>query len=236
MSTFTLPLKRVIELTGGTTELVNGVTKVTGGNIGLDYYPLYDNTYRDILNGKIVDHYWNREIGMETIDMFQLAMRRRMNEIMPAYNKLYETLKIEFDPLSTIDMRTVSVQDTIQNTNSSGNATSDSDTNSQSRTVTSETPQTMLSGDGDYATGAADSRTDSTGHAANEETNTASIDANANSSTDITGYQGLASDLIMRYRESIINVDRMIINELNDLFMLIWDTADEYMTHRGILQ
>lgn len=228
MSAFTIPLKRVIELTGGTTEIVDGITKVTGGNIGLDHYQIFDPTYRDTLNGKIVDHYWNREIGLETIDMFQLAMRRRMNEIMPAYNKLYETLKIEFDPLSTIDMHTVSVQDTLQNTTNAATNVSTTAANSGSRTVSSETPQTMLSGDGDYATAAADAQSESTGSGNVEENSTSAVDANANGKTDITGYQGLASDLIIRYRESIINVDRMVINELSDLFMLVWDTADEY--------
>jgi len=233
MSTFTIPLKRVITLTGGTTEIVDGITKVTGGNIGLNDYAIFDPSYRDTLNGKIVDHYWNREIGTETIDMFQWAMRRRMNEIMPAYNQLYRSTQIEFDPLSTIDMHTVSTQDTTQLTSGEGTNATTTNTTSGSRSVQSDTPQTILSGDEDYATAVADANSASQGSANVTEASSGTVDANANSSTDITGYQGLASDLLMRYRESIINVDRMVIRELEDLFMLIWDNGDEY-TNRGM--
>src|SRR5690625_4901770 len=108
MASFTMPLKRVIELTGGTVQLENGISKLTGGDVGLQYYSIFDDDYRDILNVKIIDHYWNREIAHETIDMFQLATRRKMNEIMPYYNQLYESTKIEFDPLSTVKLNMVS--------------------------------------------------------------------------------------------------------------------------------
>jgi hypothetical protein len=65
MGTFTIPLKQVIALTGGTVTLDpdTGISILVGGNIGLGYYPIFDETYRDDLTGKIVDHYWNREIG-----------------------------------------------------------------------------------------------------------------------------------------------------------------------------
>lgn len=234
MSTFTVRLYEAIELTGGTWSIVNGVTKVENAQIGLDAYPLFDPTYRDTLNGKIIDHYWNCEIGQETIDMFQWAMRRRMNEIMPAYNQLYLSTKIAFDPLSTIKMSTVSTSDTTQNATTDGTANSTTDTKSTSRSVSSETPQTMLSGDGDYATAAADANSDSLGTGDTTEHNESTADANVNSTTDISGYQGLASDLIMRYRESIVNIDLMVIRDLQQCFMLIWDNADEYSESRYI--
>lgn len=222
MSTFTIPLKKVIEYTGGTVtlDLDTGISVLVGGNIGLSYYPIFDATYRAGLTGKIVDHYWNREIGQETIEMFQLAMRRKMNEIMPIYNQLYLSTQIEYGALNTVDLHTVNSNDNVQHAT---NATT-SDTGSKSRAVQSETPQTMLSGDGDYATAATDAISDTTGvsNATEDSTNT------LNGDNRITGYQGVASDLVMRYRESLLNIDLMIINDLEELFMLVWDNGDSY--------
>jgi hypothetical protein len=237
MGTFTLPLKRVIELTGGTTALVNGETKLTGGNIGLQHYPIFDPTYRDSLNGRIVDRYWNREIGLETVDMFQLAMRRKMNEIMPYYNKLYLSERVAYDPLSTVDLTTSSNANVTQDSTSNGDSTTTGNATGKSRSVSSETPQTALSGNGDYATAASDVNSDSSNDSTGSQT---SVD-NATTATDATnhttGYQGAASDLIMRYRESLLNIDLMILGELEELFMLVWDNGDEYTarsTMRGI--
>lgn len=72
-----------------------------GYKLALDSYPIWDEEYRPYLNQKIIDHYYFREIGQETPDRFNFFLRRKMNEIMPYYNKLYESELIEFDPLAT---------------------------------------------------------------------------------------------------------------------------------------
>lgn len=235
MATFTMPLKRVIVLTGGTTEIVNGSRKLTGGNIGLDFYPLFDSDYRDHLNGIIVDHYWNREIGHETIDMFQLAMRRKMNEIMPYYNQFYESTRMNYDPLKTIDLSTINEGTDKQNSTSTSTGETNSKNDSKSRSVSSETPQTMLSGSGDYATAASDANSESTttGDSSSEAESESLGQRNELSTT--SGYQGVSSDLIMRYRDSLVNVDLMIINELQELFMSVWDTGDTYTSQNGFV-
>jgi hypothetical protein len=223
MGTFTIPLKQVIALTGGTVTLDpdTGISTLVGGNIGLDYYPIFDETYRNDLTGKIVDHYWNREIGMETIEMFQLAMRRKMNEIMPYYNKLYESEKIEFDPLSTVDLTTISTMNSDEHADGDTTQTG----TSASRSVSSETPQTMLQPNADYASSAADSNSVSSTNGVSTQDTTNDVDTNSNTK----GYQGVAADLLMRYREALLNIDVMIINELEEMFMLVWDNGDEYM-------
>src|SRR5690625_6824095 len=103
MSTFTIKLKDVLEY--------------TDQDIGLDTYPIFDENYRQALNDKIIDHYWNREIGQETIGMFQLAMRRKMKEVMPYYTQVYESEVIKFDPISTFKTDATSAHD---GTNKSG--------------------------------------------------------------------------------------------------------------------
>lgn len=229
MGTFTIPLKRVIELTGGEVTIASdGIRRMTGGNIGLNDYAIYDEAYRPRLNGLVIDHYWNREIGLETIDMFQLAMRRQMNEIMPVVNKLYESLAIEFDPLSTIDVVSDSTTEAdVTNTTNASNTTT-SENASGSRTVMMDTPQMRLAGDKDYASGATDNTGTATseGNVDEESTFTSDGDTTVNSRT--SGYQGVASDLLTRYRQSLINPDLIVIDSLQECFMSIWDNGDSF--------
>lgn len=67
----------------------------------LNSYPIFNEDYRDYLNNKILRHYYFREIGAETPDRFNFYLETRMNEIMPYYNKLYESELIKFNPLDT---------------------------------------------------------------------------------------------------------------------------------------
>lgn len=229
MATFTIPLKKVIEITGGTVEIADdGIRRMTGGDIGLNSYEIYDENYRPRLNGLIIDHYWNREIGLETIGMFQLAMRRRMNEIMPVINKMYESLAVEFHPLSTMDIVGESTTEAdVTNTTNASNETVSNNT-SGSRTVLMDTPQMRLAGDKDYASGATDNTgtASATGTVSEETTFTSDGDTVVNSRT--SGYQGVASELLTRYRQSLINPDMMVIDSLVDCFMSVWDNGDSF--------
>lgn len=83
--------------------------------LNLNSYPIFDESYRNTLNNKIVTHYYFREIGLPTPDKFNFYLGMRMNEIMPYYNKLYESELIKFDPLITNLTTTNEKIDFIQN-------------------------------------------------------------------------------------------------------------------------
>jgi len=236
---FTMRLKEVLEATDGTWNSDTGISVITGGNIGLNFYPLFTDgkpregegavpDYRPILNGKIFDHYMNREIGYESIGIWQLAMRRKMNEIMPFYNQMYLSTQIAIEPLRTTDLTT----DNSLTDNQTGEQTSSSTSNStgagHARSVNSDTPQTMLEGNEDYASGATDTNSQNATTGAGSQTNNSTSTDEVSGTTTIQGYQGAASDLLMRYRESFINVDMMVINELEELFMQVWDNGDSF--------
>lgn len=218
MATFTVELRRAVEL--------------ANGEIGLDTYPIFEDEYRELLNKKIVDHYAYREIGFETIDMFINRLRTRMNEIMPPMNKLYLSERLDFDPLSTMDMTSETDSDSTLLSEGTENSTaaSNSKTGSKARNVSSVLPQQQLSGNGDYADAASDAisdtevDSDATDNRVSQSTGT----NQATSTAHTTGYSGSPSDLLLRYRDTIVNVDMMVINALEDLFMGIWNTADEY--------
>jgi len=230
MSTFTMRLNEVIDALGGTADIdpTTGIRVLANCPIGLQYYPEWTTGYRTTLNGKIVDHYWNYEIGQESIDLFIQQLRVKMQEIMPLFNQLYHSTQIAFDPLSTMDVHSVTTGDLTTHASNAANNVTTNDTTNASRAVSSDTPQTQLSGDSDYATNAAD---------VNGQVNT-TIDANENSTGDstatnngtnvMTGYQGPASALLMQYRQSLMNIDLQVITALEDLFMLVWDNGDTF--------
>lgn len=69
-------------------------------------FPIFDEEYREVLETKILRHYYTREIGSETYGLWKLRLEAKLNEIMPYYNKLYESELLNFDPLRDVDMQT----------------------------------------------------------------------------------------------------------------------------------
>ena len=69
-------------------------------------YPIFDVNYKPTLQQKILKHYYTREIGEETVELFKLRLNTRLNEILPYYNKLYESELLEFNPLYTMNYQT----------------------------------------------------------------------------------------------------------------------------------
>ena len=223
-----------------TIELREVVARHGTNSLGLNSYPIFDEAYRDILNQKIIDHFWYNEIAHETVDMWVRQMQTKMQEIMPYYNKLYEAELIKIDPLSTQDVTSVSEggqESSSRNEHrDSGETTSKtvSKSDAKSRTVQSQLPQVRLSGDKDYATAASDVRRDSGGTHDGEGATSSRGSAVASSRgppesmTHSTGYTGHTAQLIAAWRDTFINVDLMIIVELQEMFMGIRSTNDSF--------
>lgn len=238
-----MSLEEALHFSGGKHELIDGQTVITGGNIGLNDYPIFDEAHRQILNAKIFDRYRHAEIGNETLSMFQWQMRSRMNEIMPHFNKLYE-IEIEMlglDKLSTVNMETDSEATSTGETETTGEASNTVETTSEvgsgSRNVSSTTPQVMLSGSGDYASAAADVTgqviTDTEAADSSENSEMSSSASASDTKTVVKGYQGYAPELLARYRELLLDIDTLVIDSLQDMFMLLWGNNDAYVENRN---
>ena len=246
MADFTMELQEVIEALYGTSpdpedyeQEYDSLTfqNVTYGRLpvlddyvelGLGSYPIFNESYRKILNGKIIDEYWHREIGTETIDNFKMVLRKKMDQIMPYYNKLYDTEQINYSALQTMDIHSVG-SSTLDGTESGASSnTTSSETKSGSRGINSNFPQTVLSGNGDYATSGNDLNSTSEIDALGEVTSESNNNSESTSDSRVTGFQGIASDLVTRYRNSLLNIDTMILADLEDCFMLLFNNGDEY--------
>lgn len=108
MSKYTTEVRFICERAAGYDESV-GYDKIEeileeSWNKVFDFsFPIFDEDYRPVLCKKILKHYYTREIGFETVGLWKLKLNMLMNEIMPYYNKLYESEKIEFDPFRDAD-------------------------------------------------------------------------------------------------------------------------------------
>ena len=67
----------------------------SGYKIDLQSYPIFSENHREELNKKIIEHFYFREIGFETAELFNFHLKRTMNEIMPYYNKLFRSELLE---------------------------------------------------------------------------------------------------------------------------------------------
>lgn len=225
MPTFTMELWRAIDL--------KPKDKTVDEWLGLNDYPLFDGIDREALNNKIKNHYMYQEIGHETISQFSFSMRRKMHEIMPVYNELYKSAAIEVDILSTIDMRSISKGTQEQTSEASTTNETESDIGAVSKNVSSSFPSVMLSGNKDYATSGADANSQTKTKGESADASLAESAASNENESHTTGYQGNPSQLIQAFRAAIINVDMLIIAELDDLFMMVWNNGDDYSQTKG---
>lgn len=193
-------------------------------------YPIFDEKYRLPLEIKILKHFYLREIGFETIGLWKLALDSRMNEIMPYYNKLYESELLKFDPLADTKFTRSTLQDSSSdatNTQKNKGSFSGSDT-ANNIDKYSDTPSGDLNGilKGEYLSNArVNDNKVTTKNATSEENKQQSKSTNNMTVNEtVQGKTGGASfsTYLKDYRESLINIDKMIIEELNDLFLNIY--------------
>ena len=225
MPSFTLELFRVIDMKPASIPEDKW--------LGLDDYPIFQSDYREKLNAKIKNHFMFQEIGHETVEQFAFRMRVKMNEIMPAYNQLYKSALLEFDPLLTVDILNTSTGE--QDQTSTGTSENDtlSDIDAKSKNVASIFPQTMLAGNGDYASNGADANSQTKTTAKIKDEQNASNNTKSETESRTKGYQGSPAQLIQAARAIILNVDLMVIADVDELFMSVWNNGDEYSQSKG---
>lgn len=216
-----------------TIELRDVCARYSDAEIGLEAYPIFDEAYRPHLNKMIKDHYWFRETAYETASMFAHQLRHRLELIMPYYNQLYESTRIKFDPLSTMDVSSVSdgTHASSSSNEGSGKTSTKNSGASDSDSRDMRYPDTAINQQGDYAVSGnkSNGRTEGASETENESKSSAKGDETTHATSHSTGRSQSASSLIVEYRASLINVDRMVLGELADLFFGLWSSNDNYV-------
>lgn len=209
----------------GYVEIDNIVSKAAP-KIFITSYPIFDENYRNVLEQKILKHYYTREIGFETVGLWVFKLRTKMNEIMPYYNQLYKSALLEFDPFADTDIKTEHSKNEHGYVNDAGSNTNTATNNNTGYNLFSNTPQGSLSG--------VDSMTyltDATKVTGNGQTNVSGsvnnhkdMDTTESYLESIKGKRGSQnySELLLKYRETFTNIDMLVIDSLKDLFLNLW--------------
>lgn len=174
------------------------------------WFPIFDEAYRKPLEMKILRHYYTREISEETVGLWKLRLQAKLNDIMPYYNRVYEAELIKYDITQDVDITTDHKRET--------KGTNENESTGNSNERYSDTPQGSIT----------DLKSDKylTSATINDNTNkyNGSYNDTENYVTHVLGKvpgKDMAR-VAKEFRESIANVDMMVIEELSDLFFGLW--------------
>lgn len=231
MSKYTTEVRFICEQVSGYSESQGGmnvdqVLETSWNRIFDSSWSIFDEKYRKVLCKKILKHYYTREIGAEVVGLWVMWLNRRMSEIMPYYNQLYESEKLKFDPMTDTDVTTTSNRkiDTENNENSNSNSSTTSD--SVSRNLYADTPQGALQGveSETYLTNARKISDNSNVNDVSSFNSSGNGNSNDDYFENVKGKRGGEnySDMLRKYRETFLNIDMMVIEELDDLFLNLW--------------
>ena len=195
-------------------------------------FPFYTDSEEMRLNfiQKFYDEYMFREIGFETVERFKRSLLGKLNKIMPYYTQLYHTeleckninFMLNKDLVETFE-REVTGSSEI-NSNATTNTTGTSEANSNDMMY--DTPNSRIDDITKYPTQGSqgESNASSSSNATSINNQTGENTQTEKTSLISKGNIGITSsaELLKEWREVIINIDEMILNELEDLFMLIF--------------
>ncbi len=275
MSNFTIDVRKICEMNCENPDAT--IEEIICSSMDSIFYkpsPILED-FREALQKQILLHFYTREIGFETVELWKLKLHQRLVDIMPLYNELYKTTLFDFDPLEEINytkkynLTANSHYQDDKNTNDTENQTQKITENNINETINnkdsnenvegnytedlkeSQTPQGSLDNikQGRYLTNydyntKNDDKTTIT-HVSennrNEDNNTQNLtNDKTNIIRDILEHNGVNTDvyseqnrgknssksysqLVLEFRETIININMLVIEELEDLFMLIWE-------------
>jgi len=176
-------------------------------------YQVDDLSFKADIEQKILDFYFDYEIGFETPDMFKRKFKARFLRAVSYYNQLYNTTLLAYNPL--INSKMSEALEQLSNTDSTNNNTTETDGNMDS--TNSDYPQQSI-GAGDFLAGA-NKTTDNTKATTKLLSNTNQTN---NYSKVLEGITGISyQELIQKERELIIIIPNLIIEELKPCFILV---------------
>ena len=188
-------------------------------------YPLSQYVNREQFETQILNHYLMRRIGFDTVTAFRIQLNVKLNEIMPMYNKMFDSLEnwnIFEDGETTI--REGTENRTNESTNTSSN-TLENESNTTNEDIqdkrTSDTPQSKLENvrDGSYVTNYGYDTSNSESH------DTSSSNGTSNSNTtgkDDNVYQ----ETIKRSPADKIAILKEMQENIKSIYTLIYEDLD----------
>lgn len=235
MSKYTTEVRFICEEIGGLNVSKGGndvdeIIKNSWDKIFTTKTEFFKENYREFLCSKILKHYYLREICSETVGIWKLWMNERLENIMPYYNQMYKSQLLEFDPFHDVDLTRTHIGEEQKDEGTTRNNKININTsyNSTNRNLFSATPQGAITNleNETYLTDAR--KITDNGNGNNDETRNENENKSANSNDKyletVKGKQGTEnySSLLLKYRETFLNIDNMVIEEFGDLFFGLW--------------
>ena len=184
-------------------------------------YNLYNNDLKPWFEEKFYQHFMFYEIGFDTIGMFKQRLMSKLNDIYPYYRELYETeIRAKgIDFMLNKDLK----ESYIRELNSNSNSNQESNVTSNSLSTAGQLTPSLIANSQKI-----DKFMDTAQKDNNSTISSSSGESNGNSKEEYTltsqGNIGITSsaELLTKWRETLLNIDLMIFEECNDLFMQIF--------------
>ena len=180
-------------------------------------YPVPNEDFKESFEMQFCEKYYVEEIGFETVPLFKMKLKQRLEMLMPEvifkYNALQKIIEIENPALE----RSGESQETGHNTSTvDGNGTSNS--GSQAKNIGSRTPANIISADdiGDV-TYASDGNMS---EGSQNSQNTSHSEGTSDNSIERTFKEyGNQLKSYVEYYNSYFNIMRDLLKSLDDLFL-----------------
>lgn len=157
MSSYTMQLRTMVER-WSQTQNMSLTGRIEQGRTRLfDFdYPIFDKHYKRVFETHFIRHFYMREIGFETEELFKFRLENWLNINMPYFNKLFESELIVFNPLENINVKETEdknknkTEDQTAETNGDASGTAHQTNSGQAtednfaRHLSSDTPESRL--------------------------------------------------------------------------------------------
>ena len=173
---------------------------------------------KEKLADRIIDHYFLREVGTDSVGAFKLYTKDLMREIMETYAPLIYSASIKFDPLVNVDY----TETFDRNTDNTSTSSSTSESSSTGLGISSDTPQGNIDKEdiltGKYATST--NATEAKGNGKDEsQAQGAGTEHYERRMRGNSGVSATAQKMIEQYRDLVRALNTEIVYELSPLFM-----------------
>lgn len=187
----------------------------------------YTGANQTAFQNKVLDHFRFRQIGFETPGRFIFEFQKKFKEIMPYYIKMYHSVEmmdaIE-DPLENYSM--IEESSSTESSSASGtDAKTHNETQNSGARVRKhlDTPQGRIANLTDGYMSYADREEAVVDSNSGMDNATTSTEVESEASTTLTRHGNIGvttyAQMLEGYRNTFINTDMMIIDELDELFL-----------------
>lgn len=190
-------------------------------------YELYDNNLKPLFEEKFFEYFYFDEIGYPTVQRFKHMLKSKLHMIMPYYKQLYETeLRTkEIDFMLNKDLTETFVRDLTSNATANSTVESTGSNSGINDGFQANTPQSKLVQDIEHYMSSATRDKTSSNYNDNNSSNSSTNNTGREETTLVSkGNIGVTSsaELLQKWREVLINIDELIFEDMQDLFMMVY--------------